>query len=90
MTENSIYKKYREFIAAFNAITIAVLSGFGILYLQISTGNTVLYGQFFALAIGSGLAIIYILTEAKSIRLQKEKENRKELFEKVKGESENG
>jgi hypothetical protein len=74
MTEDNFYQKYRGFIPAFYTITIAVTSGFGIQYLLLATGGTVLYRQFMSLAIGSGLAVIYSLTEAKNIRLEKQNE----------------
>ena len=74
MTENTFYQKYREFIVIFYTITIAVTSGFGIQYLLLATteGDTVLYSQFASLVMGTGLGIIYILTEAQNIRLKKE------------------
>lgn len=81
--EKNFYQKYRGFIVAFYAVTIAVTSGFGIQYLLLATGDTVLYSQFMSLALGSALALVYSLTEAKNIRLQKEEENRKELWEKA-------
>jgi len=69
MTEqDNFYQKYRGFIATFYALSIAVTSGFGIQYLLISTGDTVLYSQFAALTLGSGLAIVYTLSESKNFK----------------------
>jgi len=71
MTEqDNFYQKYRGFIATFYALSIAVTSGFGIQYLLISTGDTVLYSQFMSLALGSGLAMIYILSKSKIMHLE--------------------
>lgn len=68
MTNEFYYQNIKPFIVAFYAITIAVTSGFGIQYLLISTGDTVLYSQFAALTLGSGLAIVYALTESQNFK----------------------
>jgi hypothetical protein len=84
MTEDTYYNKVKPFMVVIYALSISVTSGFGIQYLLISTGETVLYSQFMSLALGSTLGMMYLLTKARNIRLQKEEENRKELWEEVK------
>ena len=66
MTDKTFYQKYRAFIALFNALTIAVTSGFGILYLLIATEHSVLYSQVVSYVVGSVLGIIYVLTERQN------------------------
>lgn len=78
MTNETYYQYIKPFIVAFYALAIAATSGFGILFLQISTGETLLYSQFTSLAIGSGLGIVYSLTEVQNLRYREKLEEEEE------------
>lgn len=89
MSSQDLYQQIKPLIAGFYALAISVTAGFGIQYMLISTGETVLYSHFLSYVFGSGLGMYYILTLAQNFRYREklEEENRKELSEKV---TENG
>jgi len=73
MTE-TINFSIRHYLVPFFALTIAVTSGFGVQYLLVSNGDSVLYSRFVALVFGSGLAIVYNLAESQLIEMREKLE----------------
>lgn len=74
MTNETTETYLKAFYTFFYSLTIAITSGFGILFLLVSADKPVIGSLLWSFALSSGLALVFGLTDIRKHNLQKKLE----------------